>query len=346
MNTNYNIEEHSKIKLSIYKEYLKAYLAVMSVQQAYKQMNIIDPFAGIGIANNGAEGSAIIARDVILNIETDKNVRLFLNELDAKNFQQLRKNVGKYDFVTFCNDDADNFLFEMSSGTLEGHKLYFIDPFGYTQISKETYENYLFSSRSSDILIFIPIYHIYRFLRKDENTPQLSQIARFLNSLNISEEDAKKVSGYKDFAKLIRETLRKTADTKFVYYKLIDNETSNSHYALFFITKHVLGAEKFIEAMRKVGQQPNLFYKLIATNDEIDFVETIKKYGNTINNKQLYFGGIIYNLLSTDINKILTQLEAEGKIVVSALPGQKRKGKAFYVNYKAEPKIEIKWIGE
>ena len=349
LNTSYNIEEHSRIKLGIYKEYLKAYLAIMAVQPRYKQINVVDPFAGVGIANNGQEGSAVIAKDIISGMKTDKVIRLFLNELDKNNFQQLQKNVGEHDFVTFCNEDADKFLFEMSAGTLFGHILYFIDPFGYTQISKSTYDSYLLKSRNSDILMFIPIYHIYRFLTKKVNVPLMAPIARFLNDLNISEADAKKVASYKDFAILIRETLRKNANTPFVYYKIIDNESSNSHYALFFITKHVLGAEKFIEAMRKANQQLDLLYKIIATNDEMDFADTIKSYGKTINNRQLYVGGISRGLLPTDINKTLTQLEQQGKIAVSSLPGQRRVGKAFYVNYsnyEKEPKIEIKWIGE
>lgn len=349
LNTSYNIEEHSKIKLSIYKEYLKAYLAIMSVQPWYKRINVIDPFAGIGIANNGQEGSAVIARNIIQGLSTDKQVRLYLNELDKNNFQQLKKNVGTHSFVTFCNEDADDFLFRMAAGTLSGHKLYFIDPFGYTQISKSTYDAYLFNSGNSDVLIFIPIYHIYRFLKRGAEDKQLTPIAKFLNDLDISEENAKSVSNYKEFAELVKENLKKIAKTRFVYYKLIDNESSNSHYALFFVTKHILGAEKFIEAIRKFDQQPNLFYRFIATNDELQFVDMIKNCERSLTNRHLYFEGIMHGLLSADIKKILTQLECEGKIIVSALHGQKRVGKAFYVsygNFDKEPKIEIKWIGE
>lgn len=348
MNTSYNIEEHSKVKLSIYKEYLKAYLAIMSVQIWYKQINVIDPFAGIGIANNGQDGSAVIARNIIQGMKTDKQIRLFLNELDKNNFQQLKTNVGEHDFITFCNEDADKFLFEMLSGTLSGHSLFFIDPFGYTQISKSTYDNYLFNSKNADVLIFIPIYHIYRFIKRDTEE-QLAPIAKFLNDFNIPETESQKVYNYGDFAELIKESLQKTAKTQFVNYKLINNESSNSHYALFFVTKHILGAEKFIEAMQKVDQQPDLLYKLIATNDEIDFVAGLKKCGKKINNKQLYAAGISYNLLPKDINKALSQLEQEGKITVSELPGQKRIRKAFYVNYsnyEKDPKIEVQWRAE
>ena len=196
LNTSYNIEEHSKVKLSIYKEYLKAYLAIMSVQIWYKQINVIDPFAGVGISNNGQDGSAIIARNIIQGMKTDKQIRLFLNELDKNNFQQLKTNIGEHDFITFCNEDADKFLFEISSGTLSGHSLYFIDPFGYTQISKNTYENCLLNSKNADILIFIPIYHIYRFIKRDTEE-QLAPIAKFLNDFNIPETDVKKDKEYR-----------------------------------------------------------------------------------------------------------------------------------------------------
>ena len=92
-----------------------------------------------------------------------------------------------------------------------------------------------------------------------------------------------------------------------------------------------------------------LLYKLIATNDEIDYVAALEKYGKKINNKQLYAAGLSYNLLPKDINKALSQLEQEGKIIVSELPGQKRIRKAFYVNYsnyEKDPKIEVQWRAE
>ena len=145
LNTSYNIEEHSKVKLSIYKEYLKAYLAIMSVQIWYKQINVIDPFAGVGISNNGQDGSAIIARNIIQGMKTDKQIRLFLNELDKNNFQQLKTNIGEHDFITFCNEDADKFLFVKEELDKLGYDKYVMSevtfvPDNYIALDEETSE--------------------------------------------------------------------------------------------------------------------------------------------------------------------------------------------------------------
>lgn len=351
MNTKGIIGEHSKVKLDIYKEYLKAYLAIMCVQKHYNTISIVDPFAGTGKDKNGKKGSAIIEKEVISTLlDKGKQINLYLNELDKNEFEKLKVNVGEEKFISFSNTDADSFLFAMSGTLQNGHCLYFIDPFGYTQVSQKTYQSYLFNKNNADILIFMPIYHIYRFLRKEENIEQLKPIARFLSDLNILESDARKVASYQEFAKLIAERLKVLSGGNFVYCDIIDNEQCNSHYALFFITKHILGAEKFIEATEKIQSTLNLFSYTIATRTEYDFIESIKKSAYNLTNIDLYELGIRHKLSCTNINKVLKYLEKEGKITVSAINGQKRYGQSFYIGYKYysknDAKISIEWIGE
>ncbi|MDR2268631.1 MAG: three-Cys-motif partner protein TcmP [Rickettsiales bacterium] len=355
MDTKNLITEHSKVKLEIYKEYLKAYLAIMTLPNVYyRNIYVIDPFAGMGKSDNGESGSAVIANNVFTEMlptftTNQKSPHLALNEIDAARLAKLKENVPAQSYIDFSGDSADKFISDISN-TLNNlsHALYFIDPFGYTQISKNTYDSYLFGKTNSDILIFIPVYHIYRFLKKEETSEQLKPIAEFLKDIDISENNAKNVKNYQEFIKVIVDALKERANTQFVYYKILDNEKSNSHYALFYISKNILGAEKFLEIMDKM-KQPNLFYNIISEPEQVRFVNGLEK-NKVLNNRQVYQGGIVCGLLSKGIRKILKSLEDEGKISVKSLIGYERKRKAFPVDYddyiNQQPKIEITWIGK
>jgi hypothetical protein len=81
----------------------------------------------------------------------------------------------------------------------------------YTQHStkKETYQK-TFRAKRLDFLIFMPVNHIYRFLRKEDDSKQLEPIANFLNDIGINEENV--IS----FVNEIKQAFSKKADTKYV----------------------------------------------------------------------------------------------------------------------------------
>ena len=351
MDTRNIITEHSKIKLEIYKKYLRAYLSIMALPNVpFQHISVIDPFAGMGKDDQGTEGSASIAKSVFdelhhVFVENRKIPHLFLNELDIDRFAKLKENVPSAEYINFSSDDANKFITTTAS-SLMGHALYFIDPFGYTQLDKTTYDSYLFAKNNIDILIFIPVYHIYRFLRKEENSEQLKPIAEFLKDIDVSESSVKKLKTYHEFTNIIANALKEKANTHFVYYKILDNETSNSHYALFYISRNVLGAQKFLEIMDQM-KQPSLLYNIISEPEELRFKNGLQQ-NKILNNRQIYLGGIVCGLLPKDIRKVLKSLEEEGKILVKSLIGYERKRKAFPVDYSdyinKQPKIEISWI--
>ena len=353
MDTRNIITEHSKIKLEIYKKYLKAYLSIMALPNVpYQHISVIDPFAGMGKDDKGTEGSASIAKSVFdelypVFISNGKIPHLFLNELDINRFAKLKENVPSAEYINFSSDDANKFISNTANG-LMGHALYFIDPFGYTQLDKTTYDSYLFGKNNTDILIFIPVYHIYRFLRKEENSEQLKPIAEFLKDIDISESSVKNLKTYREFTNVVADALKEKSNTHFVYYKILDNETSNSHYALFYISKNVLGAQKFLEIMDQM-KQPSLFYNIISEPEHFRFENGLKQ-NQVLNNRQIYLGGIVCGLLPKDIRHPMKSSQEEGKISVKSLTGYERKRKAFPVDYSdyinKQPKIEVFWVGK
>lgn len=330
MDRNEQINPHSKVKLQIYKSYLEAYLSIMCNIPHIKDIFIVEPFAGKGIANNTEVGSALISKQVIEKTDSKtKHIFLILN--DKQFASDLEKNIkpdGNY--IKVYNQDANTFIQKVlnNSKMTTCHKLFFIDPWGYTQLNKETY-NQLFSNNFLDIIIFIPIYHIYRFLRKEINAQQLKPIANFLSHIGIDEKVVQECSNEQDFILKILEALKRRAKTDFVYYKIIKNTTYNSEYALFFISKNILGAEKFLEALEKVKEQ-DLFQSTISDEDD-NFIELLR-VNSPLDNTEIYEIGIKNAYLPKRINIILRELENKKEIKISECSNRKRG--SFYIAYR------------
>ncbi|BAG13543.1 SAM-dependent methyltransferase [Candidatus Endomicrobiellum trichonymphae] len=346
MDTKGNIENHSKIKLSIYEKYLKAYLSIM-MRLYFTDIFIVEPFAGKGISNNGEEGSAIIAKNVITSISnsSNKNIHLVLNDIKKESYVDLIKNLKPDGNRVLCfNKDANEFINDVLSKAdhkTKTNHLFFIDPWGYTQLRGDTYQN-IFKAKRLDILIFIPINHIYRFLIKEENSEQLKPIAGFLNDMGIAEEDARKCQDEMSFVNEIKKAFTKKADTDYVYYKELKNTKSNNKYALFFLTKHILGAEKFLEALVKIKEK-DLFENTISDED-LPFIENIHK-NKSLTNCELYEYGILHGLLPKKVTAILNSYEKDNKITVMPMPevSNRKKGN-FYISYKNKEKPKIKIV--
>ena len=168
MDTKGLIHEHSKIKLELYRLYLERYLSVLLVANFFNRIDVIDIFAGCGVSDNDEKGSALIVAETIEAINKSNNPRnkqifLKLNEANQKNYNALQQHLNPYRFTEVNCCDANTFV-QKWQPTTGGHNLFFIDPHGYTQIETENLKR-LFSKPNCDFLIFIPIYHIYRFLK-------------------------------------------------------------------------------------------------------------------------------------------------------------------------------------
>lgn len=365
------IQEHSKIKLELYKLYLRSYLAILSNIPAFKKIDIYDIFAGCGVSDNNEEGSAIIAAKEIKEITVNNNtISLRLNEYDINNYEQLKKHVEPYKFISITNKSADEYINSWRPAN-NTHNLFFIDPYGYTQIETKNLEQ-LFQTKNCDFLIFIPLNSIYRFLKpadklspakttpdffdspdenksisETENNTCCKPIAHFLKGLNIGQLEASAVNSCEEFADTIVNAFRGISKSEFVYYQLLENENRNNKYALFFVSHHILGAEKFLEAQRKVLKNKlekkdkdtlfssispdNMTLRFIANTPSIlDIVDYKKKYTNVM----LYELGIKHGILPTELNKELKKLEKERKIQVETLPQKLRNQSAFYINNK------------
>ena len=187
------IQEHSKIKLELYRLYLERYLSVLLTTPFFERIIISDVFAGCGVAQNEEKGSALIAAETIETIKADRNPRnkdiiLNLNDANQANCLALQKHLQNRPFVHITNQDADKYI-QSWEATPSSHNLFFIDPHGYTQVSIDNLKR-LFTTERSDFLIFVPIYHLFRF--KEVDATQTKPVSDFLKALGISDDDLAK----------------------------------------------------------------------------------------------------------------------------------------------------------
>lgn len=361
------IQEHSKIKLELYRLYLERYLSVLSMTNHFVNIDVLDIFAGCGFSNNNEKGSAVIAAETISNIQSAhasrvKNYKLRLNDFDKKNYNSLKLLLKNYDFTDITCIDANEYI-EKWQPSKHTHHLFFIDPHGYTQVSTKNLQR-LFTAPYCDFLIFVPIYHIYRFLKpSDTATTHESEdllpgfdikkhtrkidpdkfyesIAEFLSGLGIDRKVAIAADDVEKFADMISSAIKNISNSSYVYIQMIKNKEHNSKYCLFFISHSILGAEKFLEAkvkLKETIQEPKnqTAFDFVSENTQKNILNFVK-YDYNYDNVSLYELGIKSGFLATDLKKQLKNMEKNGinKVQIKALPGHRRNCGGLYINYK------------
>ena len=374
MNKSGIIEEHSKIKLNLYKLYLENFLSVLMVSnsESIRSINIIDLFAGCGISKNDEDGSALIAAKIIqkkINSNNARKIYLNLNEANSENFKELRNNIGSYNFASITCENADNFVQKWRPQSKQ-QTLFFIDPFGYTQISKENLRK-IFQQPSCDFLIFIPIHHIYRFLNPKNSRPENNNIhlfndmdqeieneesidlksyhkpiAKFLESFDINKESVKNIQSSFELAELIKSALMKVSkkteasEESFVYCEIINSTTNDViKYGLFFLSHHILGAAKFLDAQKKLKEivfksANQRSFQFLEPHNKIDmrFMDIGKSYSNVELYERSIRNGIHPSLLINRI-KELEKLKSS-EIAITEVQGKVRINKGLYLDYK------------
>lgn len=342
MNKDGFIQEHSKEKLSIYKQYLKNYLGVLIQSKWYSQIYIHDVCAGSGKDKIGTDGSALIAAKIINDylkhqLNNATWLKLFVNELNKQRFDSLKKELSQFNFIEYSNKDANKFV-DAQTNIKANHKrqnLFFIDPFGYTQYSFENLFKTSSQVKNSEFLVFVPISGVTRFANSASKEAKPSK--DFLLSIGINES----IKSNNDLINKIVNALKKQFATKFVYsYKLKNAEAHNSVFALFFISKHIKGAEKYLEAMGKVKEsKPQL--QLFRTNNSPEFQKFICRQRS---NNEIYDWSISNGFLPKETNAMLREFQKNGDIKI--LPENTRKG-SFYNSYqhsKNPIKIHIQYV--
>ena len=359
------LEEHSKEKVAFYEKYLNLYLTILINAQYAKAINIYDVFCGVGIYDgDGSKGSPVVAMECIkkqLNIHwknKEKPIRLLINDGDKKRVSIAKNHIEKH-----CNDKCTFSAFNLDSKEIfssviniikkskkdENH-LIFIDPHGYKDIYKNDIVN-IMKAGKSEILIFLPIHLMYRFLKPtqdDKENPSYIPLRRFMTEFDL-EYDAESPQEY--IAGIEKAFL---CNEKYYTSSYILQADSNNYYALFFITKHIRGLEKAIDTKWELDElcgegfekkQPVSLFEI--EEKETKRENCIEKFKDKLvmylrterTNNEIYIFALTNGFLIKHTNAILRHLNEKNKLIFDR---DVRKN-SFYLNYDYYKNNTIKY---
>ena len=235
------------------------------------------------------------------------------------------------------NEEANTFIEKQCHTAHEGHKLWFMDPYGYTQIKKLSITK-IMEQGNSEVLMFIPLTFIYRFLNGNLQDANLQGVANFLKAYSIDQKEAKQCSSALGFADLISCKLQKEYGHS---WHATINE-SGQFYSLVFISKHHYGLEKFLEARDSILKDPTTSQlSLIPIGKERDLLELLPK-ASAINNCELYLLALNNGFSPSSARGCLESLEKRGAISVTKEAGIKRKKGHFFLGNKYYQNSDIR----
>jgi len=234
-------------KTKIYRNYIEGYLPKLLM--TYQTCLIADLFCGAG-KNGKEDGSPLILIDRLIYILSspqlqEKNnlkVHVLFNDQNKENIENLKNELEKINYdkdiitIHLKHESYDTLLPEIISmyEQLKIPKFFFLDPFTYSNVKMEDLKK-LMSLDYTEVLLFIPIFHTYRFSSAEFTEKHKTRIF-------IEEFTTKGVTDYvgiDDFLYSIREKLLQAISLKYIRPVLLDGGGSKN--ALFLLTKNQKG---------------------------------------------------------------------------------------------------------
>lgn len=343
---------HSEAKIKLLKAYLEAYLGVIGNDQYTERIFLADLFCGPGGYKDDKVGSPVqIGR--MLAAMHNKNKRspiteFLFNDTDATNVENVESYLcplaSKHSKIKLLPSVKDAsallpfLLEEQTQSSQKTKRFYFVDPFGYSQITLNEIFS-LLKAQGSELLLFQPSSFMFRFSEK--GTPEalsdfmeeLSQGSSWPQGLTIME--------YIQHTKnLFRQKLNQT---HYVDSFSIQKD-SKTVFCLFFFTKHIRGFEKMLEAKWRFNGETGQGWHYSAASGVVDLfsrpnpqtqllVREIEKLleAGPVSNLDIYRRTLENGFLPKHAAEILSTFQNEGKLVISPKPP--RKG-AFYLGYE------------
>jgi len=234
-------------KILIYRQYLSSYLPKVLMQ--YGRCFMADFFCGPG--KSGAnDGSPLVLLDaaknmlespalrnkyrnpeviVVFSDDNKAHVDNLAQVLKQKNYPSGIKIVGPLceQFNSIISKTSDVFK------KIAGPKFFFLDPFTYSDVTIDNVKT-LIDSPVSEVLLFLPTFHSYRFVKCAN---EVGALKNFLE--NFTEKGCADYADINDFNESIRQKLLKYIGLKFVRSVGLDDGARKN--ALFYLTKHITG---------------------------------------------------------------------------------------------------------
>ena len=254
-------DEGTLEKLSLYRDYLRAWLPVfLPAEKAWtERIQLMDFFAGPGLDINNIAGSPLIALEELNPYwETaERNcvrISLFLNEFSKEKYKSLLSVTEPASKEhTVLDLEIENLDFSHAfekwaplMGAKNTATLVFLDQNGVKQITPSVFKQ-IINSRVTDFLFFISSSYLWRFNESDD----------FRRHLNIPSEVLKK-RPYAEVHRAVFDYYKGLIPDGHEYYMAPFSIKKGANiYGLIFGTHHVKGIEKFLLSAWKKGGDAN-----------------------------------------------------------------------------------------
>lgn len=359
--------EHSAAKVRLLKEYMSAYLGILSNAEWIKEVYLYDLFCGPGVYENDGEGSPIVFLKEIIRAQDfvagprnkPTKFKCLFNDKDHQKIVRLKGNIREKAIdisncgsIDYRSDDYKLVLNDVKreiSSFKNERGFVFIDPYGYSEVSLKDIDA-LTSTGKTEVLLFMPTHHMYRF--KDNGTPDC--LVQFMEDLEI----AHKIKGIRglDFIEIVKDGFQEKLGNNVFVDSFVIKRDLNQFFCLFFFTSNMLGYLKMLEAKWKIDKEegrgwqgvqlPNLF----ANESDTANTEKLKKLLVSYLNQGPKTSGELFEFVirnrflpkhGTEILKSL-----QDRLEVTDKYGKKARKGAFYQTYdsfKSDPgRITIK----
>lgn len=240
-------DEGTKIKLSIFKNYLNEWAPVFFEPKIvrWNRINIFDFFAGPGYDSTNFEGSPVIILNKIRRYFKQINnkkleVNVILNEKDEKKYNNLIKICDDFkslpiNIITRNLKFSEAFL-EFKNLMNNSSNLLFLDQNGIKEINQNIFLE-IIKLKTTDFLFFVSSSYLRRFFK----IPTMKQYT------NIAIETIEK-SKYSDIHRIVCQSYKNFIPNNKEYYLTPFTIKKGSNiYGLIFGTNHLLGIEKFLK---------------------------------------------------------------------------------------------------
>lgn len=325
-------------KIEIFEKYIENYL--FKILMSYKKCLFADLFAGAG-KNGDKDGSPIVLLNKIkyaltseqVQKQKDLHIDILFNDIDEENINNLKDTVASIHDIPNCIkiqyknqkfEDLFHRIIEVLYGKSHIAKFFFLDPFIYSVIKIEHLKQ-LMQLPHTEILLFLPIFHTYRFA-KDKKMSDTHKTKIFLEEFTTNG-----VFDYEDlddFLLAIEYKLKQDLAIPYVRSVILDAGCRKN--ALILLTKHrdgmllmnKIALEDTTDGTRKMANQPSqnsLFDIRDKSKKYLKYQKTLMdklKLAQQISNRDIVELTISEGFLPKHAKEILKELYIEKKIKV------------------------------
>jgi len=290
-----NLLEHSKAKVTLLGKYLQRYLNIIANDGYTQRIKIYDLYCGDGIYDNKEEGSPLVILRAIKELHSENVSRLKqiipidcqFNDIENEKVLKVKEAVEKellhspeFGEIIFTVEDyqveVKRLLAELPK-LKKQKKFIFIDPYGYKNIKPSDIKAIL-ECGDTEVLLFLPTQFMYRFDRK--GTPPA--LKEFNDELNIIQDERNTISDWQ-YIEQLKVRFRELVSERYFVDTFTIEKDPNTIFCLFFFCNHIRGFEKMIDAKWEIDTERGKGYSYKGGNLELfsptyELESKLKKY--------------------------------------------------------------------